>query len=137
MPTFCATRIEAELPGMMRQMSRSIPSAVRAWLAMRSSRFRSEAFTPARLVDEERQLDLVLTVDLPGQQAAPSEKGTGTPFHGSPKTEAGMIGVPIAEPLELLLGFIECARSVRKVASDFGVAIELEQRAQVLGHEVA
>jgi len=48
-----------------------------------------------------------------------------------------MTGVAIAEPIELFSRFIQRTHPVWKVASHVGIAIKLEQCAQVPRHEVA
>ena len=97
--------------------------------------FSGETLTPARLVNEESQFDLVFTVDLPGQQTASSEKVTGAPFDGCPQSELGVLRVTVKEPLKLLLGFFARARSVGEVSSHLGIAIERKQRVKVFWYE--
>ena len=90
--------------------------------------FRGETFTPAGLFDEERQFDLVFTFDLPRQQTASSEKVAGAPLDGCPQSQLGVLRMAVKEPLELLLGFLERARSVGEVSSHLSIAIERKQR---------
>ena len=96
----------------------------------------SESLTPACFGNEEGQFYLKFAVNLPGQQATPSEKRTGTALDRSPKSQPRELGMAVLKPLEFPLGFLEGARTVWKVAPDLGITVQNEQRVEIAWLEV-
>jgi hypothetical protein len=71
-----------------------------------------EALAPARLVDQVGELHLGPAGDGPGKKAAAAEEGTAPLLDRRPEAELRMARVALEEPLQLVAGLLEGARSV-------------------------
>lgn len=103
----------------------------------RQSGLGREPLAPSRLVDEERQFYLALSVDRPGQQPASANELAGTSLHGCPQPQFGAAWMPKPMPFEFIFRLGKRARAFGKVASNLRIAVEPEERLDVFRLEVA
>ena len=95
-------------------------------------RFGRQALSLECRIDEVRDLDFVPAVERPRQQPAAADEALRQLVDRGPETQFGMRRMAVQEPLEFLLRLPAVERAVGKVATDLRVAIQREQRIEVV-----
>ena len=103
----------------------------------RPRRLGRKPLAPVRPRKQVGDLDLGSPLDRPRQQAAAADERAVALVDRRPQPELGVIGVPVEEPFELLPGFLAGQRALGEVAPDLGVAVQGEQRVEVVRLEAA
>jgi hypothetical protein len=84
---------------------------------------RCEAFAPTALVNQERELDFLLSIDCPRQQSTAPEKRSRRLFDRGPETKLRILRMTVKKPLQLVVRLLECWRLLGKVLADIGIPI--------------
>ena len=87
-------------------------------------RFAGKPATPKGGVQQIGDLDLKCAVDLPGQQAAATDKQIACPVDRRPEAEFGVFGMPAQEPLQLIFRLVRRQHALGKIAPHHGIAVE-------------